>query len=447
MKRWTSAGGGRDVRYGAAAFALGMPTIPLLIHLPPVYAEDLGLGLTATGAALFAARFVDVITDPIIGAVSDRLKSPVGRRKPLIALGALVGALGVLLLLNPSEDAGALYLAAWASVLYFGWTLINIPYLAWGADLHTAYDRRARLTGIRESFMLAGILIAGVIPAVAAATGAGGISALAMTGWGIVVAGAVVFCLLLGTVAEPVPRPLHGQDPLLPSIRDLIGNGPFNRLLAGWFVNSLANGIPAVLFILYMEHVIGADEFTQGVLTLLYFLAGIVGMPVWIRLSHRHGKHRIWCVAMVVASVTFAVVPVLEAGDVLLFGIVVLLTGGCLGADLALPPAMQADVAEYEYFRRRRDRTGIMFAAWSMSTKLALAASVGIAFPLLDWLGTPEPGNPEKYDLMALTLIYAGLPVVLKIASICLIWGYPLSQAKLTIIQQRVKTTIRDSSD
>ena len=182
MTRWTSAGGGRDVRYGAAAFALGMPTIPLLIHLPPVYAEELGLGLTATGTALFAARFVDVITDPVIGAVSDRLKSPFGRRKPLIALGALVGALGVLLLLNPLEDAGALYLAGWASVLYLGWTLINIPYLAWGADLHTAYDRRARLTGIRESFMLAGILVAGVIPAVGAAAGADGMSALAMTG-------------------------------------------------------------------------------------------------------------------------------------------------------------------------------------------------------------------------------------------------------------------------
>ena len=70
MKRRTGTEVGRDIRYGVAAFALGMPTIPLLIHLPPVYAEDLGLGLTVTGAALFTARLLDVITDPIIGAVS-----------------------------------------------------------------------------------------------------------------------------------------------------------------------------------------------------------------------------------------------------------------------------------------------------------------------------------------------------------------------------------------
>jgi Na+/melibiose symporter-like transporter len=294
--------------------------------------------------------------------------------------------------------------------------------------------------------MLVGILVAGVIPAAAAATGAGSISALAITGWGIVVAGAVVFPLLLLTVAEPAPRPLQGRDPLLPSIRDLTSNGPFNRLLLGWFVNSLANGIPSVLFILFMKHVIGANEITQGLFTLLYFLAGIVGMPLWIWLSRRHSKHRIWCVAMVLASTAFATVPALEAGDILLFGIIVLLTGFCLGADLALPPAMQADVAEYEYFRKGRDRTGIMFAAWSMSTKLALAASVGIALPMLDWLGTPEQGSTEKYDSMTLALIYAGLPVVLKIGVTLLIWGYPLNKAKLAIIQRRLGTRIKDPS-
>ena len=149
---------------------------------------------------------------------------------------------------------------------------------------------------------------------------------------------------------------------------------------------------------------------------------------------------------MVLASMAFATVPALEAGDILLFGIIVLLTGFCLGADLALPPAMQADVAEYEYFRKGRDRTGIMFAAWSMSTKLALAASVGIALPMLDWLGTPEQGSTEKYDSMTLALIYAGLPVVLKISVTLLIWGYPLNKAKLAIIQRRLGTRIKDPS-
>ena len=54
----------RNVRYGGTAFVLGMPTIPLLIHLPAIYAEVIGLGLTSTGIALFVARFLDVVSDP-----------------------------------------------------------------------------------------------------------------------------------------------------------------------------------------------------------------------------------------------------------------------------------------------------------------------------------------------------------------------------------------------
>jgi GPH family glycoside/pentoside/hexuronide:cation symporter len=161
----------RDVRYGAAGLALGMPTIPLLVHLPAAYAEGLGLGLTATGAALFAARALDVITDPIIGIASDRLKSPWGRRKPLILVGAIIAAVGALYLLGPQQGVGPWYLAIWAAVMYLGWTLIMIPYQAWGADLSNDYAGRTRVTSVREGFMLGGILLAGAIPAAAVALG------------------------------------------------------------------------------------------------------------------------------------------------------------------------------------------------------------------------------------------------------------------------------------
>jgi GPH family glycoside/pentoside/hexuronide:cation symporter len=126
----------RDVRYGSVAFALGMPTLPLLIYLPTIYAEQIGLGLTATGIAIFIARIFDVVSDPIIGILSDQTETSFqkkwGRRKPLIFFGGILGILGTIYLLNPSADSGTVYLAMWAAILYLGWTMISIPYLAWG---------------------------------------------------------------------------------------------------------------------------------------------------------------------------------------------------------------------------------------------------------------------------------------------------------------------------
>ena len=430
----------RDVRYGAAGLALGMPTIPLLVHLPAVYAEGLGLGLTATGMALFVARALDVVSDPLIGVVSDRLKSPWGRRKPLVLLGAVTAAVGALFLLGPQPGVGPGYLAVWAAVLYLGWSLIMIPYQAWGADLSDDYGGRTQVTSVREGFTLCGILLAGAVPAAAAALGYGEREALLFVAWAAIAVGVPLFMLLLAGVAEPRRKVVAAAASPWRDIAGLAGNRPFRLLLAGWFVNSLANGIPAVLFILYMKHVLVADELMRGLLTFSYFLAGVCGIPLWGWLASRWDKHRAWCAAMALACLAFAFAPFLGAGDAAAFLAICLISGLALGADLAIPPSMQADVAEYEYWRTGRDRTSLMFGFWSMAMKFAFALSVLIAFPALEWLGLQTDGPAEGNNVMALAVIYAAVPVVLKIATIAMLWRHPLTSAKQAVIRQRLTT-------
>ena len=428
----------RNVRYGGAAFALGMPTIPLLVHLPAIYAEEVGLGLTATGIALFAARLLDVVSDPLIGIASDRLDSPWGRWKPLILLGGVIGAVGTIYLLNPEPGAGPWYLALWASVLYLGWTLVNIPYLTWGAALSEDYGGRTRVTSVREAFMLTGIVVAGAVPALAAAAGYGERNALSIIGWVVVGLGALLFALLLLGVSEPGRRSLHQIEKPFRALIGLAGNRPFRLLVGGWFVNSLANGIPAVLFILFMKHVLEADELQRGILTFTYFVAGVAVIPLWLRLSNRFGKHQIWCASMALACLAFAVVPFLGAGDIAQFFVVTVVTGATLGADMVIPPSMQADVAEYEFLRSRHDRTSLLFAFWSMTTKIAFALSVLIALPTLEALGFQTSTSEGASNLVALSVIYAAVPVVLKIVSIAIIWRHPLTSNKQSVVRQRL---------
>ena len=79
--------------YALPGFILAIPTIPIYIYLPALYGTTFGLGLALTGGVLFAARLFDVVTDPIIGRVSDTLRWSAGRRKPLIIFGAVVAAI------------------------------------------------------------------------------------------------------------------------------------------------------------------------------------------------------------------------------------------------------------------------------------------------------------------------------------------------------------------
>lgn len=430
----------RNVRYGGAAFVLGMPTIPLLVHLPVIYAEQIGLGLTSTGLALFTARLLDVVSDPLVGTLSDRSESRWGRRKPLILLGGILAAVAMTYLLNPKIGVGFVYLTFWASILYLGWTLISIPYLAWGAELSHNYIGRTRISSVREAFMLTGILVAGAIPALAAVNGLGERQAISVIGWVAIIAGIIFFSLLLFGVNEPSRPLLHRKEKPWQTLRGLTGNRPFLLLIFGWFINSLANGIPAVLFILFMKHVLQADELERGFLTLTYFLSGVIGIPIWVALSKKLSKQRTWSLAMSAACLSFFFVPFLDTGDVLLFFIITILTGITLGADLVIPPSMQADVAEYEYYRSRHDCTSLLFAFWSMSTKLALALSVLIAFPLLEILNFTPDLSDNKNNLLALAVIYAAVPIVFKIITIFIISHYPLSQHRQLVIRRRLET-------
>ena len=129
----------------------------------------------------------------------------------------------------------------------------------------------------------------------------------------------------------------------------------------------------------------------------------------------------------------------LGAGDVGAFLAVCLFTGLCLGADLALPPAIQADVVDLDTLRGGGGRTGTYFAAWSMATKLALALAVGIAFPVLDLAGfDPAAEAAAPSDTLVLALLYGALPIPIKLLAIVLVRRYPIDRAR----QMRVRSLI-----
>lgn len=439
--------------YALPAFALAMPTIPAYVYLPTFYAETLGLGLTTVGAVLLLARGLDVVTDPVVGILSDRLPSRWGRRKPWIIAGALLAAVALVQLFQPADDVGAGHLLIWSVLLYLGWTMIAVPYAAWGAELSSDYHDRARVTGAREAAMVLGVVAAGGLPSLMAALGYDETAGLAAVAWLAIAFGGPTILLLVwrvrdgggrGRAAAAGPKGLRLNRQ---SLAPLLANRPFLRLLAGWFVNGLANGLPSVLFPLYLQHALGAGTAASGVLIMAYFVAGVVAIPGWLALSRRFGKHRVWCWAMIMACLAFVWVPFLEPGQFAAFFVICVVTGMALGADLALPPAMQADVIDLDTLRTGQERAGLFFALWGMSTKLALALAVGLAFPALDALGFVAGGDNDRQTILWLAVIYAWVPTVLKIGAIAMIWSHPMSAKRHDIIRRRLDARAQRSAD
>ncbi len=353
--------------------------------------------------------------------------------------------LSVWMLFRPLDGAGAGYLALWSIALYLGWTMLALPHGAWGAELSDDYNERARISGAREIAVVLGTLVAAGLPAVLGIDGDGSPGAVL---WVLAPALAIALPVAVLVAVATVPDravALGAPIPWRQAGALLTANRPFRRLILAYLVNGVANGLPATLFLLFVTHVLAAPAM-QGPLLFAYFFCGILGVPVWLALTRRIGKHRAWCVAMAINCAVFAWVPLLGAGDVWPFLAICVLSGLCLGADLVLPSAIQADVVDVDTAAGGGRRTGLYFAFWGMATKLALALAVGTAFPLLEVAGfdaTTAANTPSA--LLTLALLYAGRPVVFKIGAIALMWRFPLDEAAQGDLRRRIGRIEREN--
>jgi len=223
--------------------------------------------------------------------------------------------------------------------------------------------------------------------------------------------------------------------------RALSGNAPFRRLIAAWFVNGAANGLPVTLFLFFVADrlqagsasfdVAGEAVPVAGACLLAYFAAAILAVPFWNWLARRLSKHRAWGVAMIWASAHFVWALTLGPGDTAQFLAISILTGLAFGADLLLPPAIQADVVELDTRRTGAARAGLFFAIWQVVTKAALALSSGTALIALGWVGFRSGADNAAHTLWTLTILYAGAPIALKLLAVRLMWNFPLDRAAL----------------
>ncbi|RMG34677.1 MAG: MFS transporter, partial [Gammaproteobacteria bacterium] len=139
------------------------------------------------------------------------------------------------------------------------------------------------------------------------------------------------------------------------------------------------------------------------------FGAGILAMPFWLWLATRIGEARAWGMAMLIAALAFVPAAWLGQGDLAGFAVICLLTGATFGADIALPAAILARLANHQSEASRRPREGTVFGLFAMAGKLALAFAVGITLPLLSLFQGAEETNP------ALPWLYGLVPAAIKL--------------------------------
>jgi len=430
---------GGYIAYGLPALPIAAFALPIYVYIPPFYAQELGISLAAIGTVLTLARIIDAFSWPVIGILSDRLATRWGRRKPWVAFSSPFILAAAIMLCIPPPGSGSLYLFTWSVVIYLASSALTLPHTAWGAELSGDYHERSSIVAWREGLTVVGTLVATMIPSIVIryAENDAQLPLIGITVFaGIMLPFSITLCL------RNVPETPHlnfGQHNWRSGFQIILNNHPFKMLLAAFLLNGVANSLPATLFLLFVTHVLDAAGH-QSILLFAYFAAGVISVPLWLRLAKRFSKHRVWGSSMLWSCLIFAWVPFLGLGDFWPFLLISIFSGFGLGADMVLPASMQADVVDADTMQSGQQRTGLYFALWGVATKLSLAGAIGIAFPLLDYIGfDAQASNNGGTALLGLALLYSIVPVVLKILSAILIWNFPIDAETQARIRHEIE--------
>lgn len=398
-------GGDRLGAYALFAAVLSGAGLPIYIYAPKFFADNYGLSLATLGAVLFGLRLFDVIQDPILGWISERLDAA---RTMAVSVAAGVLALSMLGLFAIVPPISPIW---WFGLtitgLFSAFSFLTINFYARGvAKAGEIAGGHTRLAAWRETGALLGVCAAAVAPTALVGIVAAPFGMFAIGFAAVTLIAALLMMQEWGQTAQSEPTP----------IRQILKDKTARRLLILALVNATPLAVSSTLFLFFVESRLDAPGW-EGPLLVVFFLAAAISAPIWGGLAGKFGAKPTLIFAMVVAVVSFGFVLLLDQGDVWFFVVICVVSGATIGADLTLLPAMFA--------RRMAELApngGQGFGLWATVSKFTLAFAAAVLLPVLEGAGftSGAASNPAE-ALTMLTILYALVPCTLKLVAIALL--------------------------
>jgi GPH family glycoside/pentoside/hexuronide:cation symporter len=408
--------------------------------------NHLNMDPALAGTLVFITRIYDLISDPLIGHLSDKTRSRWGKRRPWMFAGAFVSGISMILAFNvPSFSTDNIEAAYELIVLlaYFtGFTLFYVPFMAMPAEMTDDYDERTSIMSFRVGYSsAAGIIIAAGTPALIAYLGsdrqAYEITSIIV---GLLITTSMLMTVLFTRGARELPQVKNKVYTVGEYLTTLFHNRPFFTLALLKFLVFLSAGINGSAAMFFMTHVLDRGEMGMAFLTFSANLAGLCAVPLWTKFSHGRDKRWFWLFTMLVtATVNASWAFSSPAESDILFAMRAIIAGVMGTGGMVIGFSMLPDTIEYDRLTTGHDRAGLYTGLLGLLEKNAFAFGPLIIGFLFSAVGVT--GGQEEMSSSAIAAIIAAkawIPASLLLISAALLFTYRLNAERLAELRAAV---------
>ncbi len=420
---------------GAVGYAAGLQVVNVL--LLRFMTDDLAIAASVAGTLLAITRLFDAVSDPLVGYMSDRTRTPWGRRRPYLIVGAIVLPLTVFGLFNPPEISGmslAGYMLGLLIVHGLAYTAFVVPYTAVGAEILDDYHERSTLMSFRVYGGSLGLLVAATIaPWLLAAWGGG---RAAHGNMGLSLAFIIMACCLISgfCLAERKPTDKFRKPmPVREYIQLAFASGAFGRILIVHIVFQIGVATVVVSTAYFSRYVLQVSDYWLGTFYLAKVAGNLISVPFWLWIARSIDKPKAYMASLAIyglLNLTWLLSGPNEAMALVVGRM--FLVGIGMGGAVLLAYSLLADLIRYDQIKSGLDREGMFSGSVTFIDKTSLAiGTAGIGF-LLSAMGyIAGSADTVSQPDTAIAAIYAGFCVVPGIAALLCIAAmrsYPLTR-------------------
>lgn len=401
-----------------------------------------GLRPGVAGAILLIVKLWDAVNDPIVGWLTDKTQSAMGRRRPWLLFGAIPFGLAFFLhwVVPPLDDAGRFwYYLIVALALDTALTMVGVPYTALTAELTPDYDERTSLNAFRFGFSILGGVLAAFFHTqiVAAFPGQPLIgNAVSIFIWAVVsVAG---FLITFAGTREPEYRPMvQANEPgFIEGFLIAFRNRAFVLVTVIYLLSWLTLQFVQNNLFIYARDWVGVDVGVFGFILLALQFSAFAWLLVWTRVSERVGKQRVYYIGATVFVAVLLGLFFVQPNQTPLLFVLAVVAGAGVSVCYLVPWSLLPDVIELDELETGQRREGIFYGFFVFLQKLGLSLGLFISGQVLDLAGyiPAEPGQavppqPESV-LLALRFLVGPVGALIILLSFIAVYLYPITKQK-----------------